>query len=98
MISEEQREEMEVLRKTQREFQELTKSQGWAQLVEYAEKQIAHRRVGLDMQSDGLDKCIANEFVKGEVAGIQLFINIPAVVIEDFESQLDEIKEEVNDG
>jgi len=49
------------------------------------------------MQSDGLDKCIANEFVKGENAGIQLFMNIPSVVIEDFESQLDDIKEEIKD-
>ena len=59
---------------------------------------MSHRRIGLDMQSAGLDQCISNEFIKGEVAGIQLFVDIPAVVIDDFESQLDEIKEEVNDG
>lgn len=98
MISEEQRVAMEALRKTQQEFQELVKSLGWAQLVEYAEKQMEHREVGLHSQSQGLDDCITNEFVKGEIAGIRLFVNIPAVVIEDFESQLDEIKEEVNDG
>lgn len=89
---------MEELRKTRQAFQELLNSQGWELLADYASKQMEHRRIGLDMQSDGLDKCIANEFVKGEVAGIQLFLNIPAVVIEDFESQLDEIKEEVTDG
>lgn len=98
MISDKQREEMEALRKTQREFQELLKFQGWAQLAEYAEKQISHREVGLQGQSQGLDQCISNEFVKGEIAGIRLFLNIPAVVIEDFDSQLEEIKEEVNDG
>ena len=59
---------------------------------------MEHREVGLHAQSAGLDTCIANEFVKGEIAGIRLFVNIPAVVIDDFESQLDEIKEEVNDG
>lgn len=76
----------------------LIKSQGWDQLVEYAEKQIEHRSLGLQGQASGLDNCIANEYVKGEVAGIRLFLNIPAVVIEDFESQLDELKEEVHDG
>lgn len=98
MISDKQREEMEELRKTQREFQELLKSQGWEQLVEYAEKQMEHRGVGLQGQATGLDQCISNEFVKGEIAGIRLFLHIPTAVIEDFESQLNEIKEEVNDG
>ena len=59
---------------------------------------MEHREIGLQGQSAGLDNCIANEFVKGEIAGIRLFLNIPAVVIEDFESQLDEIKEETKDG
>ena len=59
---------------------------------------MGQREVGLHAQSAGLDTCIANEFVKGEIAGIQLFVNIPAVVIEDFESQLDDIKEESKDG
>ena len=59
---------------------------------------MEHRGVGLQGQSEGLDHCIANEFVKGEIAGIRLFLNIPAVVIEDFESQLEDIKEEIDDG
>ncbi len=59
---------------------------------------MEHRELGLQMQVAGLDQCIANEYVKGEVAGIRLFLNIPAVVVEDFESQLNELKEEVNDG
>lgn len=59
---------------------------------------MEHREVGLHAQSAGLDSCIANEFVKGEIAGIQLFVNIPAVVIEDFAAQLDEIKEDNEDG
>jgi len=59
---------------------------------------MEHREIGLHTQATGLDNCISNEFIKGEIAGIQLFLNIPAVVIEDFESQLDELKEEVNDG
>ena len=98
MMSEEQREAMEALRKTQQAFQALLNCQGWDQLAEYARKQIEHREVGLHAQANGLDVCIANAFVKGEIEGISLFLNIRAVVIEDFESQLEEIKEEVNDG
>jgi len=59
---------------------------------------MEHRGLGLEGQVSGLDQCIANEFVKGENAGIRLFLNIPAVVIDDFTSQLDELKEDVNDG
>lgn len=59
---------------------------------------MEHREIGLQGQSNGLDHCIANEFVKGEVAGIRLFLHIPTAVIEDFGSQLDELKEEVDNG
>lgn len=59
---------------------------------------MAHREVGLHGQTTGLDQCISNEFVKGEIAGIRLFLHIPTAVIEDFESQLNDIKEEIPDG
>lgn len=59
---------------------------------------MEHRGVGLQGQLTGLDQCISNEFVKGEIAGIRLFLSIPTVVIEDFESQLNDIKEEIPDG
>jgi len=80
-----------------REFQELLNSPGWEQLDKYAEKQIQHREIGLHTQATGLDSIISNEFVKGEIAGIQLFLNIPSAVIRDYTEQIDEIREDIQD-
>lgn len=81
-----------------REFQELIKSPGWAQLVDYAEKQMNARRINVEGPSGGLDGCITQEYEKGEIAGIRLFLNIPAVAMEQFTEQLEELKKEMNDG
>lgn len=81
-----------------REFQELSKSPGWERLVEYAEKQMEHRDVGLHAQAEGLDSCIRDEFVKGEIAGIRLFLKIPEAVVRDYTEQLTELKEVLDNG
>lgn len=48
--------------------------------------------------ANGLDGLIAEEFSKGEVAGIRLFLNIPSVIIRDFSEQIEELLEEENNG
>lgn len=81
-----------------REFQELLKFPGWAQLVSYANGQVEAREAQMRMPAEGLDHLIQKEALNGEVTGINLFINIPAVVIEDYEVQLKELKEVLDNG
>jgi hypothetical protein len=89
---------MEELRKIVQEFQALLKSPGWDRLVEYGEAQIAGREGSKVMPAHSLDAMIANATTDAEVSGIRLFLKLPELAISDFESQLDELKEEVRDG
>jgi hypothetical protein len=50
------------------------------------------------MPVDSLDAMIANATTDAEVSGIRLFLKLPELAIDDFEGQLDELKEEVRDG
>ena len=79
------------------EFRELTKSQGWEQLVKYAEGQIKSRAQGKDTVT-GMDQMVSNSIIDAEISGIQLFLRIPELAIQDFEEQLDELKEEIHDA
>lgn len=97
MMQEAQRQEMEELRQIVREFRELLNSPGWGRLVEYGEGQI-NGRVGSKVAPvEGLDHMIKNAITDAEVEGVRLFLKLPELAIEDFESQLTELKEEVKD-
>jgi hypothetical protein len=97
-MQDQQRQEMEDLRKIVQEFQALLNSPGWDRLVEYGEGQIAGREGSKVLPVDSLDAMIANATTDAEVSGIRLFLKLPELAIADFESQLDELKEEVKDG
>jgi len=49
-------------------------------------------------QTMGLDGMIQKEFVNGELSGIRLFLAMPELIITDFEDQVTEIREEIEDG
>ena len=93
-----QRQEMEDLRKIVQEFQALLSSPGWARLVEYGEAQIHGRESSKILPAASLDDMIKNATTDAEVSGIRLFLKLPELAIADFESQLEELKEEVRDG
>lgn len=94
---EEQRQELEELRKIVQEFQELVKHPGWVRLVEYGEGQITGREHTKESVR-GMDILINNSIIDAEISGIRLFFKLPEMAIEDFQSQLDELKEEYIDG
>lgn len=94
---EEVRAAMEELRVIRQEFQALAKLAGWVRLREYADAQIGQRRVQRENMSGSLDKMIESEFLNGEIAGIRTFMNLPDILITDFEEQLDELKEVLKD-
>lgn len=77
----------------QQEFQELVKSKGWARLLDYAEGQRVSRESGKEFPAHTFDALVKNAGIDAELGGIRLFINLPKMAIDDFESQLDELKE-----
>lgn len=77
------------------DLQALVKSRGWDRLLSIARDQEAVRisAVALQPLASG-DKIYEQEFMKGEIAGIRLFMNLPGTQIEVLLSQLDNMENE----
>lgn len=70
-------------------LQGLTKSKGWEILVGLAQEQMTRRQNQILFTPIGDDwSTLQQEFTKGEVGGIRLFIAIPQMTIESLEMEL----------
>jgi len=78
-----------------RVFKELLKTPGWGRLADYAQGQVVARQNAAVQPSGGLDGCIEQEFSKGEVSGIQLFMAFPGLILEDVDEQISDLIEEI---
>ena len=82
-------------------FQELSNFKGWDQLAEYARAQVKLRNQQVVAPAGSLDGLIQQEYMKGEMAGIDLFMRFPEIVERDFGEQIEEFLSEIketNDG
>ena len=88
-MASEQEEELSDLRS-------LVKSRGWDRLVKIAEAQCENRQITLLAPLDSANP-YPQEFMKGEIAGIRLFLRLPGITIEqltkDMESSNDDSTE-----
>lgn len=71
-------------------MQALLKSQGWARLSSIAEAQVKTRTAGV-LAPRKLGNEFEQEFQKGEISGIRLFMQLPSISVEDFDRQLTEM-------
>lgn len=79
-------------------LRDLLKSQGWAQVCRVAEDQLKVRRDSFELTPlKGMDEVLEQEFKKGEVAAIRLFIGLPQTVVDDIEEQLKQHEGEEED-
>lgn len=78
-------------------YRNLVRSEGWVRLVEIANQQIINRNNLLKEPAKGLDGAFANEFQKGEVAGIDLFVRLPSIQVLVLEQDIRELLEQ-NEG
>ena len=77
------------------QFRSLVKSRGWEQLVEYGNAQVAFRTNELILNpSTSLADLANQEYLKGEIAGIRLFLSMPDTIIEANKAYLTAIKED----
>jgi len=82
------------IREQIREMELLMESRGWKTLMEYAEQQKKGRIEAAVLTPAGsVDKCIEQEYLKGEIGGIMLFCAFPEALSSDLRNQLP--KEEV---
>ena len=77
-------------------FRDLTNSPGWKALMEIAEGQRIVRSNKIILTPCSMDRVSEQEFEKGEVAGILLFINMPETAIEGLSEEIDEWKVKLN--
>lgn len=80
-------------------MRELRESRGWILLLEYAAEQIQGRTDEVMLKpAGGLDNALAQEFSKGEVAGIRLFTMMPETVESIAAAQVKSIAQENASG
>ena len=82
-------EELEAAIETRQEFRDLLKSPAWDRLVKIVEQQAANRVSDVLMQATGLDSLIKIEYEKGIRAGLILAIQLPALIIESLDNDIE---------
>jgi len=87
---------LEEMREVVEAFQSLLTHPGWGRLVRLAEEQVYNRTQKVMKTPTSREyTSMLQEFEKGEASGIELFMAIPLVTLEQFK---DLITEEIDDG
>jgi hypothetical protein len=74
-------------------LKKLVASEGWQILLDIAKEQMHNRREKIVLQPlSSMDEALPQEFMKGEVAGIQVLLSMPEVQIESSESILEALR------
>ena len=85
MSDEETRELQEELSR----LKALVTTAGWKYLEKIAAAQVEHRRNSYELRPlSSLDETLAQEYQKGEVSGIRLFVQLPSLRISALEEEL----------
>lgn len=78
-------------------LQELLSSPGWDLLVEVVEAQTSIRKdVILLTALETSDKVYAQEFMKGEVAGMRLLVQLPKDIVDSTQAKIAELKQRIS--
>jgi len=77
-------------------LKELVATPGWKFLMEIAEAQRMVRSNKILLTPRAADEMTIQEFEKGEVAGVLLFMNMPATAIEALSDEIEEWKKVLN--
>jgi len=78
---------------------QLLKSAGWALLARFAEQQIETRNYGLgNVVVKDIEGIGEHSYMRGERDGIRLFLNMPELLVEDYEEELKDEQESRGNG
>lgn len=87
------------LRELQEELSELNilvKSRGYLRLIGHADEQIETRRNAFELNPlEKMDDVLKQEFLKGEIAGIRLFREFAASLVEAIAAETQELIQEI---
>ena len=91
----------EILRDAQEQLaqlQGLLKLASWHTLHALAQQQLTTRIDAVILNpASGADGVYAQEYMKGEIAGIKLFLQMPQLLIDQLQSDIDQMKGEENE-
>ncbi len=77
---------------------DLVEHSGWNMLRDVAEVHQQQRIVGLiGSPLESLDGALAQEFMKGEIAGVATFLSIPETTLEGARAKRDELRARMED-
>ena len=78
-----------------RELRKLIKSPGWVQLLKIADAQIETRRRAIILSPlKAMDEVLEQEYAKGEIAGIMLFLSLPETWMQSLMMNADKLEKE----
>lgn len=76
------------------ELRQLVKSSGWARLLRVAQEQVDTRTNTLILTPlESMDRMFEQEFKKGEISGIRLFLSLPESAVESLSQQVKEMQD-----
>ena len=90
-------EELQAAIETRQEFRDLLKVPAWDRLVRIAEEQARGRVADVLMQATGLDSLIKVEYEKGIRAGILSVVQLPALIIESLDNDIEALSAQLED-
>lgn len=71
------------------DYKELVETKGWKRLVEIAKAQRFNREQSIILTPlQSMDEAFGQEYKKGEISGIALFMNIPGIEVKKFGEML----------
>ena len=79
-------------------FKNLLDSVGWKRLMEVADGQLETRMPSVLEKVDNLLMVTGKEFEKGEMAGINLFMQLPGIAVESLTADIDTLEKELDYG
>jgi len=75
-------------------FQTLLESPGWGQLAEVAASQMETRKGYILGPAEDANTQLKTEFMKGELAGIDIMMRLPGLIVEQSQITLSEMEGE----
>jgi len=88
-------EEKDEAIRMKREMEELQELPGWKTLVKYAEVQLSGRKNEVLLKPT--ENPYQQEYLKGEVNGIDLFIRIPKVIVDESQAVINAVNREADE-
>lgn len=94
----EQQDQEDRLRALQEEYsklRDLTENFGWKDMELLADEQVKLRLPSVLARTDNLLEITKKEYEKGEVSGIQLFVQLPGIRMEAIKIEMAQLEEEL---